>query len=44
VNEIVNSFLLVYARLFRSSMRVGSAPIVLGLTRQCSDQKRDMLV
>jgi multiple antibiotic resistance protein len=43
VNEIVNSFLLVYAGLFPIVNPVGSAPIFLGLTRHCSDQERNML-
>jgi multiple antibiotic resistance protein len=43
VNDIVNSFLLVYAGLFPIVNPVGSAPIFLGLTRHCSDDERGVL-
>jgi multiple antibiotic resistance protein len=40
VNDIANSFLLVYAGLFPIVNPVGSAPIFLDLTRHCTDQER----
>lgn len=40
MNNILNSFLLVYAALFPIVNPVGSAPIFLGLTRHCSDRER----
>ncbi len=40
INDIMNSFLLVYAALFPIVNPVGSAPIFLGLTRHCSDRER----
>lgn len=43
MNEIANSFLLVYAGLFPIVNPVGSAPVFLGLTRHCSDQERRTL-
>lgn len=43
MNDIANSFLLVYAGLFPIVNPVGSAPIFLGLTRHCTDQERDAL-
>lgn len=43
MNDIANSFLLVYAGLFPIVNPVGSAPIFLGLTRHCSDQERRAL-
>jgi multiple antibiotic resistance protein len=43
VNDIANSFLLVYAGLFPIVNPVGSAPIFLGLTRHCSDEERGAL-
>jgi multiple antibiotic resistance protein len=43
MNEIANSFLLVYAGLFPIVNPVGSAPIFLGLTRHCSDEERGVL-
>lgn len=43
VQEIANSFLLVYAGLFPIVNPVGSAPVFLGLTRHCTDQERRIL-
>lgn len=43
LNNIVNSFLLVYAALFPIVNPVGSAPIFLGLTRHCSGRERHSL-
>ena len=40
MNDIVNSFLLVYAGLFPIVNPIGGAPIFLGLTRQASDTER----
>jgi multiple antibiotic resistance protein len=40
VNNILNSFLLVYAALFPIVNPVGSAPIFLGLTRNCTHRQR----
>jgi multiple antibiotic resistance protein len=42
-NNILNTFLLVYAALFPIVNPVGSAPIFLGLTRHCSPQERHSL-
>lgn len=43
MNDITNSFLLVYAGLFPIVNPAGSAPIFLGLTRHCTDQERNAL-
>lgn len=43
MNEIANSFLLVYAGLFPIVNPVGSALVFLGLTRHRSDQERRTL-
>jgi len=43
VNNILNSFLLVYAALFPIVNPVGSAPIFLGLTRHCTPKERHSL-
>lgn len=43
MNDIANSFLLVYAGLFPIVNPVGSAPIFLDLTRHCTDQERRAL-
>ncbi|MGO8915807.1 MAG: MarC family protein [Stellaceae bacterium] len=43
MNDIANSFLLVYAGLFPIVNPVGSAPIFLGLTRHCTDEERHAL-
>lgn len=43
LNNILNSFLLVYAALFPIVNPVGSAPIFLGLTRHCSALERHSL-
>jgi multiple antibiotic resistance protein len=43
MNDIVNSFLLIYAALFPIVDPVGGAPIFLGLTRQCTDPERHTL-
>ena len=40
-NDIVNSFLLVYAGLFPIVNPIGGAPIFLGLTRHCTDEERE---
>ena len=40
VNEIANSFLLVYAGLFPIVNPVAGAPIFLGLTRHCTEEER----
>jgi multiple antibiotic resistance protein len=40
VNDVVNSFLLVYAGLFPIVNPIGGAPIFLGLTRHCTDEER----
>jgi multiple antibiotic resistance protein len=42
-NELVTSFLLVYAGLFPIVNPIGGAPIFLGLTRHCSDEERNAL-
>lgn len=39
-NNIVNAFLLVYARLFPIVNPIGGAPIFLGLTRHCTENER----
>jgi multiple antibiotic resistance protein len=43
MNNVVTSFLLVYAALFPIVDPVGGAPIFLGLTRQCTDPERHAL-
>jgi multiple antibiotic resistance protein len=40
VNDVINSFLLVYAGLFPIVNPIGSAPIFLGLTRHRTDEER----
>jgi multiple antibiotic resistance protein len=43
VSEIVNAFLLVFAALFPFVNPLGSAPIFLSLTADCTAQQRDRL-
>ncbi|HUH83952.1 MAG TPA: MarC family protein [Stellaceae bacterium] len=43
MNDVVSSFLLIYAGLFPIVNPVGGAPIFLGLTRQCTDPERHAL-
>jgi multiple antibiotic resistance protein len=43
MNDVANSFLLVYAGLFPIVNPIGSAPIFLDLTRHCTDQERRAL-
>jgi len=43
MNEIINSFLLIYAGLFPIVNPVGGAPIFLGLTKQTPDAERHAL-
>jgi multiple antibiotic resistance protein len=43
LNNLLNSFLLVYAGLFPIVNPVGSAPIFLGLTRHCTARERSGL-
>ena len=43
VENLVNTFLLVYAGLFPIINPIGGAPIFLGLTRHCSEQERNAL-
>jgi multiple antibiotic resistance protein len=43
VNDLVKTFLLVYAGLFPIVNPIGGAPIFLGLTRQCTDNERNAL-
>lgn len=43
MNEIVRTFLLVYAGLFPIVNPIGAAPIFLGLTRHCTDDQRNAL-
>jgi multiple antibiotic resistance protein len=43
VNDFVNAFLLVYAKLFPIVSPVGNAPIFLGLTQHCTDETRHWL-
>jgi len=43
VSEIVNAFLLVFAALFPVVNPLGSAPIFLSLTADCTAQQRDRL-
>jgi multiple antibiotic resistance protein len=40
MNEVLNSFLLVYAALFPIINPVGGAPIFLGFTRHCTERQR----
>ena len=42
-NELVKTFLLVYAGLFPIVNPIGGAPIFLGLTRDCSEEERNAL-
>src|ERR1700761_8245476 len=42
-NEVLNSFLLVYAALFPIINPIGGAPIFLGFTRHCTDKERHLL-
>ena len=43
MNDIANSFLLIYAGLFPIVNPIGSAPIFLDLTRHCTDRERRAL-
>jgi len=43
VNDLANTFLLVYAGLFPIVNPIGGAPIFLGLTRHCQDKERNKL-
>lgn len=43
MNDVVNSFLLIYAGLFPIVNPVGGAPIFLGLTQQSTDAERHVL-
>jgi multiple antibiotic resistance protein len=43
LNEVFNSFLLVYAALFPIINPIGGAPIFLGFTRHCTDRERHLL-
>ncbi len=43
MNEILNTFMLVYAALFPIVNPVGSMPIFLNLTRDCNDADRQVL-
>lgn len=43
LNEVLNSFLLVYAALFPIINPIGGAPIFLGFTRHCTDKERHLL-
>lgn len=40
MNEVLNSFLLVYAALFPIINPIGGAPIFLGFTRHCTERER----
>ncbi len=42
-NELVKTFLLVYAGLFPIVNPIGGAPIFLGLTRECTEDQRNSL-
>jgi multiple antibiotic resistance protein len=42
-NELVKTFLLVYAGLFPIVNPIGGAPIFLGLTRECTEAQRNAL-
>src|SRR5271163_4924039 len=43
VNDITNTFLLIYAGLFPIINPIGGAPIFLGLTRECTEKERNAL-
>ncbi len=43
MNDVANSFLLVYAGLFPIVNPLGSAPIFLDMTRHCTDEERRAL-
>lgn len=43
MNEVFNSFLLVYAALFPIINPIGGAPIFLGFTRHCTEHERQVL-
>jgi multiple antibiotic resistance protein len=43
VENLINTFLLVYAGLFPIINPIGGAPIFLGLTRHCSEEERNGL-
>jgi multiple antibiotic resistance protein len=43
LNEVLNSFLLVYAALFPIINPIGGAPLFLGFTRHCTDKERHAL-
>jgi multiple antibiotic resistance protein len=43
MNDVINTFLLVYAGLFPIVNPVGVGPIFLGLTRHCTQQERNAL-
>ncbi|HEX4209288.1 MAG TPA: MarC family protein, partial [Candidatus Binataceae bacterium] len=43
MNDIVNTFLLVYAGLFPIINPIGGAPIFLGLSRHCTNAERNAL-
>ncbi len=43
VNDLANTFLLVYAGLFPIVNPIGGAPIFLGLTRHCIEKERNAL-
>jgi len=43
INDIANSFLLVYAGLFPIINPIGGAPIFLGLTKNCTNDQRSAL-
>jgi multiple antibiotic resistance protein len=43
VNDLTNTFLLVYAGLFPIVNPIGGAPIFLALTRHCNEKERNAL-
>jgi multiple antibiotic resistance protein len=43
VNDLVKTFLLVYAGLFPIVNPIGGAPIFFGLTRECTENERNAL-
>jgi len=43
MNDMVDTFLLVYLGLFPIVNPIGAAPIFLGLTRHCTDEQRNRL-
>ncbi|MBV8055745.1 MAG: MarC family protein [Deltaproteobacteria bacterium] len=43
VNDLTNTFLLVYVGLFPIVNPIGAAPIFLAMTRHCSEQERNAL-